>query len=382
MATEELLDFERLLAAIPGEQASGVELRDDSEGSALFFQVKELRDAARTSERQLLHWYGDKNVDKPDPPNWRGVLDVSEKIICEKSKDLWVLAWLLEAIVRIHGFAGLRDGFRLIRETSERYWDQIHPSPDEDGYTHTVSQLTGVFEGALAGPIHAIPITPATTSQRALSGVDYTDAYALEQLDASSRAARIENGAATLDMFQRVVQPVHEEYFRKLLDDIDQAMNEFELLTADLEQRCGTDESGYSAAPPSSGVREAIRSARDQVRSLTRDLLAPDATGGGAAEEAAADSSTPEGTIPGGAGWSGEATAIRSREDAFRALLRVADFFRRTEPHSPVSYALEQAVRWGRMPFPELMQELIDDENARRDMFRRAGVTERSEESN
>ena len=63
-----------------------------------------------------------------------------------------------------------------------------------------------------------------------------------------------------------------------------------------------------------------------------------------------------------------------TREDAFRSLLQVADFFRRTEPHSPVSYALEQAVRWGRMPLPELLQELISDEAVRKDLFRRTGI--------
>src|SRR5690606_9804639 len=65
---------------------------------------------------------------------------------------------------------------------------------------------------------------------------------------------------------------------------------------------------------------------------------------------------------------------LQTREDAFRALLQVSDFFRRTEPHSPVSYALEQAVRWGRMPLPELLRELISDESVRNDVFRRTGI--------
>jgi type VI secretion system protein ImpA len=378
MATAELLDFETLLAAIPGEHASGVELRTDPEGSSLFFQVKELRESARVAERQLAHWYGEG--DKPDAPNWRAVLDLSRKIIAEKSKDLWVLAWFLEALVRIHGFAGLRDGLRLIREICERHWSEIRPSPDEDGYTHTVSQLTGVFEGALAAPIHAIPITPATSAQRALSGVDYADACALDKLDANSRSQRIEQGAATVDMFQRAVQPAHADFYRNLLQDIDGALGEFELLSAQLEARCGTDEAGYSAAPPSTAVREAIVGARDLVRSLTRDLLAEPA--GEEGEPAFAETQMGNDVATSAAGFASESAAIRSREDAFRALLRVADFFRRTEPHSPVSYSLEQAVRWGRMPFPELMSELIADENVRRDMFRRAGVSEHSDESN
>jgi type VI secretion system protein ImpA len=52
----------------------------------------------------------------------------------------------------------------------------------------------------------------------------------------------------------------------------------------------------------------------------------------------------------------------------------VADYFRQSEPHSPVSYALEQAVRWGRMPLPDLLAELIPDESARTNMLRMTGI--------
>jgi type VI secretion system protein ImpA len=65
---------------------------------------------------------------------------------------------------------------------------------------------------------------------------------------------------------------------------------------------------------------------------------------------------------------------IQTRDDAFRALLMVADFFQRTEPHSPVSYALRQAVRWGQMPLPELLTELIPDATVRDGLFRHVGI--------
>ena len=65
---------------------------------------------------------------------------------------------------------------------------------------------------------------------------------------------------------------------------------------------------------------------------------------------------------------------VRTREDAFRALLQVAEYFKRTEPHSPVAYALEQAVRWGRMPLPDLLTELIPEPSAREQIFKVVGI--------
>jgi type VI secretion system protein ImpA len=65
---------------------------------------------------------------------------------------------------------------------------------------------------------------------------------------------------------------------------------------------------------------------------------------------------------------------LRSREEAFQILLTVANFFRQAEPHSPISYTLEEVVRRGRMNLPELLEELIPDESARRLYLQAAGI--------
>ncbi len=70
----------------------------------------------------------------------------------------------------------------------------------------------------------------------------------------------------------------------------------------------------------------------------------------------------------------GRVAAVQTREDAFRMLLEVADYFKHTEPHSPVAYALEQAVRWGRMPLPDLLTELIPEQATRDTIFKIVGI--------
>jgi type VI secretion system protein ImpA len=55
--------------------------------------------------------------------------------------------------------------------------------------------------------------------------------------------------------------------------------------------------------------------------------------------------------------------ALKSRQDALRRLSEVAEFFRRTEPHSPVSYLVQRAVRWGQMPLEMWLQDVIKDGN-------------------
>jgi type VI secretion system protein ImpA len=80
------------------------------------------------------------------------------------------------------------------------------------------------------------------------------------------------------------------------------------------------------------------------------------------------------GAIAGGTRVDPVQVAIESRGQALAELRRLSDFFLKTEPHSPVSYAIRQAVRWSEMSLPELMQELIEDGGARSGFYRLTGV--------
>jgi type VI secretion system protein ImpA len=63
-----------------------------------------------------------------------------------------------------------------------------------------------------------------------------------------------------------------------------------------------------------------------------------------------------------GAGGSGAGGSTRSRQDALRKLAEVAEFFRRTEPHSPVSYLVQRAIRWGQMPLDEWLVDVVKND--------------------
>ncbi|MDA6077167.1 hypothetical protein O0544_14560 [Edwardsiella anguillarum] len=56
----------------------------------------------------------------------------------------------------------------------------------------------------------------------------------------------------------------------------------------------------------------------------------------------------------------------RTREEAIRQLSGIAAFFRETEPHSPVSYIVDKAARWGNMRLDEWIREVVEDDGTRR----------------
>ena len=379
MASPEVLDFSRLVAPIPGPNPAGKDLRADFSPKAVYREIKGARDKAREAERYLLYKGGmDDSGHAVPPPDWRPILQLAPQAIAEQSKDLELVALLTEAMARKHGFAGLRDSFRLARELAELYWARLYPTPDEEGVRTRIAPMVRLNgeegEGLLVAPILGIPIT-AGGAAGSFSVTDYRLALELDGIsDPDKRARRLEQpGALTVQMFDKSVAATPVDSFRNLLEDIAQSWEQFQKLGQVLEGLSNTDAGGEPVLFPTSGIREALDACRETVEKVAGPVL------GGGVEEVVLLEEGGE-AMASGAGAEGAAGRVGSREEAFRTLLRVAEFFKRTEPHSPVSYALEQAVRWGRMPLPQLLDELIPEDPVRQQLFKLIGIGSRPAE--
>lgn len=67
----------------------------------------------------------------PEPPDWGKALEVS-KTLLEQGKELWVIVYLIHALVALEGFQGLSEGLDLLYEILTRYWFDIYPGIDDD----------------------------------------------------------------------------------------------------------------------------------------------------------------------------------------------------------------------------------------------------------
>jgi type VI secretion system protein ImpA len=344
-------------------------LRSDYTAKSAYRQIRDAARAARDAERALMYRGGtDDQGYATDPPDWKPVLQLAPQVIAEQSKDLEIAAVLVEALVRKNGFAGLRDGFALVRRLIECFWDQLYPLPDAEGVRDRVFPLIGLNgegnDGVLAAPLLRVPITSAGASG-SFSTIEYRQALEVESIaDLGKRDERMQQlGAVPMGEFTKSAAETSEKFYRNLLEDLDQASAEFLRVCELLDEKCGPD------SPPSSNIREALRAVRRDIERVAAPVLGSGATpseGEQAAQTAASAAAGASGGVPTG--------PIATRDEALQALARVAEFFRRTEPHNPISYTLEQAIRWARMPLPQLLQELIPDPSTRDQLFKWVGI--------
>lgn len=80
------------------------------------------KDAANEEEYFLL------NMEMPKmTPDYQKCLDLSEKILTEKSKDLKVASWLCFALFRTEKIQGLKDGLNIIYHLMNKYENKLFP---------------------------------------------------------------------------------------------------------------------------------------------------------------------------------------------------------------------------------------------------------------
>lgn len=365
MSVAPVIDIEALLAPIPGDNPAGVDPRENASSTAPYYRLKDARAAARAEERAAV------DADAPIPEAWGTVVDLGTTLLTSQAKDFEAAAWLTEALIRVAGFVGLRDGLTVIARLAQTYWDELHPQPDEDGIEIRIAPVAGLAgsgaPGTLERPIRNTPLTEGGTG--AFSLWHYEQANDLEKVtDQDRRAARLEAGTITLDTFRKSLQETPVETLRDTLLTLGECETAIILLSETLEGVAGVD------APSFTPLLDLLGAVAGCLRYVAADRLATV----DAATPAVAPGSTAGGLTVGPAAV-GPTSARRpgdydNRDEALAVLGLIGAYFRRTEPHSPISYTIEHAVRRARMSLPDLLKELAQDPDHMQHILNSAGI--------
>jgi type VI secretion system protein ImpA len=346
MSAPPQLDIDSLLAPIPG---------DDPAGSRLPYEVAHELDEARKEENP-----DDFAPDDPMRPaefkkaDWPGLVRLAEKTLRETSKDLLVAARLTEGLVKLHGFAGLRDALRLLRQLVEVCWDRLRP-PIEDG---DMEVRAGPFEWL------DVPDKGARfpTSLRRVPFVTSEDGQPLGWLD--WKQSQDGKGPVSREDFDRAVAHAPGERFTEMAETLRECRQELDQLRRSLGERMGPTSPGLT------GVHAALEECSHLAQEIARRK-------GPSTSEAPADGAP----AAAGAAPAGPVRAAASREEAYRQLAQAADLLERLEPHSPIPYLVRRAVELGKLPFPKLMRALIRDANVLGELTREFGIQPEQESS-
>ncbi len=360
------IDMDALLAPIAEDAPAGRDLREDFSAQSTYYRLRDARAEARAAERQA---DADPSAESGMPPQWRQVRALAIQALSGQSKDIEVAAWLTEALVRLEGPRGLAAGAHLIAKLAEAYWDQnLYPVPDEDGIATLVAPVTGLNgeggDGTLAQPLRKL------TLFRRPDGSDmafwqYKQSEQLATMETARAAQKVAAGVTPMDAVEKEARAAGMAHFAALRTALQAAFDAWLAMGEVLDAKAGMD------GPPTRAVRELLEELLGVARKYApaEEAVAESDAGAPGTADGAASGGTSGGMMP-----RGPLAGAVNREDMLKELSRIADYFRRTEPQSPLAYTLEEAIRRGRMTWPELLAEIVSDTTVRDGILMQLGI--------
>lgn len=309
---------------------------------SLYRELRDARSQARDDERRAEVSEGSMTTLSEA---WTPVQTTALEILKNHAQDIEIGAWLIEAATRLHGFEGLKVSFETVTGMIRRHGTALHPQPEEEDEPHflALAGLNGIGrEGALVQPLRLLPLVPG---------------YPFGQMTLWDAT-----GGGRADDVQRAMDAVSSEQMTAQFESIVAARIAIEDCDAAATECLGAD------APPFATLIETLSEIERTVRGM------------GSLDSA--DVAEPEHKehAPPAAAAAPQSGEIISREQAFEELLKIARYFRKAEPHSPISHSIETLVQRGRMDFLSLLKELIPDQNLRENVMTTAGIREHNPE--
>lgn len=348
-----VINLETLLSPVSEDKPAGEYLRY----SGIYDEISEARRADKDVSQG--EWQTEIKV-----ADFRKVISLGIPVLEKDTKDLQIAAWLSEALVMEHGFVGLRDSLRLMTGFQENFWETLHPEVDEgdmEGRANAVAWME--LQTSLA--IRKAPIT----GYAGYSLNDWEDSKRfdipdnIESFDSAEqqkynelRTQAEKENRVTANKWRAEIAQTRRIFCEELTFLIDECWTAYNEINRVIEEKFDRNQ-----APGLNNLKKSLDDVQTQVKKILGDKRAeePDAEDEAAEGEAAEGE---DGTVVRVAGVATATGAIQNRQDALKRLGDVAEFFRKTEPHSPISYLIQRAVKWGNMPLETWLQDVIKDE--------------------
>ncbi len=349
---EELNEFIRVsLTPISDEHPCG---ETEDAASSVVSQIETsgdaIHEALRTNFGDAVR---DENMNMFDMSSTgRDAAELVEQItecLGQNCKSLVLASYLPHLMLIGHGLPGFSAGLDIFRELVVRYGDHLYPR-DREKVTNFLRR--GVYVGN---------DDKVTDNYKLFLYLPITERNSLPY--ALLRNSRLKGANPEAEgRYANDAAGSSPEFYVKLTAEIGQAVESARGANAALAELLGDP----LFEVVSYGFIESI----ERMGSIVENLATENCGGyPPVVEEEVVEGAAVPGAAPAAA--TGE---IVNREQAIEILRRIADFFHRTEKHSPVSYRIRETVRWCKMDLPELLQELLSgDEGPLEEMGKRVG---------
>jgi type VI secretion system protein ImpA len=287
--------------------------------------------------------------------DWPEVVASCADLLCKRSKDLRLSAWLTEGLVKTSGVGGLCEGMEIIAHLIDRFGADIHPQADAGDQEQRIGSLSW-FVVRMAQLVRQVAITRSKTGAYSLN--DYESARLLQaQRERNPGSVTDLEDKTTLEKFSNAVAKTDKSLYAEWIGDVERSRLALGRLTSACDALFGLE--GPSFGP----LTESLDALHLRLESICKERGVLPAAGseGQRGAESSPGSGARQDRYDGYDVQPPIGGPITNRAQALELLRQVAVFFRNTEPHSPVAYLADKAAYWGEMPLHAWLRSVVKD---------------------
>jgi type VI secretion system protein ImpA len=347
-----------LLNPVSADKPAGDSLRF----APIYDKIKEAR--RQDDDLSQGEWVRERKV-----ADWPLTIKLISETLATKSKDLQLVAWLSEAMLRREGVAGFKEALDLARQMVDKFWEGIHPEL-EDGDSELRAMPLQWIGDRLEFPVKQIPLT-----KTGLHWYQYKESRTILDEKAvagnndkkKEREAAIKAGKIPPEVFDKDFDGTPKKFYVDLLAGFDSTLDALTELSELGDAKFGSNSPTYGT------LRKALEEVRQTVYILLQKKREkePDAPPPPSPEEvaaaaaatapppppaaaqpaaAAAPAPAPAAAAPAPAAVAGGIPAEpANRDDAVARIAGVAKFLRQADKTSPAAYLMTAGFRWGEL---------------------------------
>jgi type VI secretion system protein ImpA len=330
---------EDILAAIPGENPSGIDLRYDTK-LLIFDKIKEAR--RQDDELDQGAWQAERKT-----ANWPLVIKLAQDALATVSKDIQLAGYLTEALLQTERFPGLRVGLDLTYRLTTEFWDSVYPLI-EDGDREFRARPFDWMNLTLDLPIRSTPIASAGYSDlayRESREIGYEDQVKTDK-DRKARSEKIQRGKLAPDVFDKAFSETPKAFYLQTEKDLDACLDTLGKLDTFCDEKLEDDAPGFTKLRTAlTDVRYTVHILLEKKREKEPDPIEeppPEQTAEAQGTGPDGSTSAPGLALPMGT----EPTDMRQ---AMAMIVAAAAFMRKREPSNPAPYLLLRGLRWGEL---------------------------------
>ncbi|MEI6893179.1 MAG: type VI secretion system ImpA family N-terminal domain-containing protein [Colwellia sp.] len=377
------MNYNKLLQAIDDESIVGCYLKADR---SAYRSLRNTFNAAQSSFRRLTET-PESSVDEAlfdeNQQNWLTVNQACWQTLTDKSKDIEIYCWWVMSLAfQEQAMVKIATALQVLVEFIDTFWPDVHPYfPDEKLSSTDVDekkkqraelqlrpliQLLGESSnsGLLFMPLQMMKLvadidyakyfSASKTNNLALLKSQAQHKFPSEEAEVTQTIQAINLAISSLEKLDfwlkktiksLAIPIISTKFLKENLTDNLQAIKH---LIADC----------YVTWPLNAQPEIPVNSVATEVSQAGNETITQQSQQNILAEQGLAKSSNTHSMISLTA--SHATRQLNNRDHAFQELRQIANYFAKQEPHSPISFLLEKAIRWGYMSLPELMLELVE----------------------